>query len=429
MSDRQCLLVPGEVRNLQSALHKVEDLEDRSSIPEAADADEFLRACRPRVQSQREDQLSERLSAVAVVDAEDTVLAPGEEALVPAVWDRAVPQDDFVCETCVGTEYDIGVDAAPGICPGGTAKLMVSVQNALAEEVELTRGMPVARAVETVAELSGMSLETLKEGEALARKAVKRGDFTLDSVLNVLRLTPIPLSDTRSNVAPVGQTSIRSMLLGLYIHGNGAQYGVTGVARDLWWTVRLLSGTFRRQFPQFPFTSIQINKGFACRPHVDKRNSGPSALISLGEHTGGDLWVHEEDGGVLLSIRPDEGHASGRYRIGVPYPGQVFRPSEGWVVFDGRQLHCTLPFEGERYSLVFFCGPHLDKVPFSVKHEMFESGFDFDWDEGSVRLAAGACEKASGVRVPSCEGAEAVVKRYGDGGCTGFPTPPESVRE
>ena len=179
------------------------------------------------------------------------------------------------------------------------------------------------------------------------------------------------------------------------MHGNGAQYGVTGVTRDLYWTVRLMSGTFRRQFPQFPFTSIQINEGFACRPHVDKRN-----LISLGNHTGGELWVHEADGGVLLSIRPEEGHASGQYRTGTPYPGQVFRPSAGWVVFDGRQLHCTLPFEGERYSLVFFCGPHLDKVPFSVKHEMFEAGFDFDWDEGSVSLAAEACGKAAGVRVP-----------------------------
>ena len=82
-----------------------------------------------RAAVQKEEALAERLSAIAVVDAEGTLLRPGEEALVPAVWDRAVPSEDFVCESCSGTEYDVGLDAAPGMCPGGARQIMMSVRN------------------------------------------------------------------------------------------------------------------------------------------------------------------------------------------------------------------------------------------------------------------------------------------------------------
>ena len=55
-----------------------------------------------------------------------------------------------------------------------------------------------------------------------------------------------------------------------------------------------------------------------------------------------------------MTIRPEEGNASREYVVRVPHQGTLFDPSQTWVVFDGRKLHCVLPFEGERYSLVFF---------------------------------------------------------------------------
>ena len=59
-------------------------------------------------------------------------------------------------------------------------------------------------------------------------------------------------------------------------------------------------------------------------------------------------------------------------------------------MFDGRKLHRTRPFEGERYSLVFFCGPNVSKAPSLVRTELHEAGFDFDWDEGAVALVGGS---------------------------------------
>ena len=68
-----------------------------------------------RVSALREEILAGRLSAVAVADCAMSLLQPGEEALIPAVWDRAVPDEDFVCETTRRTELDVGLDAAPGV--------------------------------------------------------------------------------------------------------------------------------------------------------------------------------------------------------------------------------------------------------------------------------------------------------------------------
>ena len=89
---------------------------------------------------------------------------------------------------------------------------------------------------------------------------------------------------------------------------------------------RLLCRFAAERFPNFRFSSIQVNSG-ASALHVDRGNRGPSLIMSLGEHVGGDLWQ---------------------------YPGTQLRVKDRLVPCEGRLPHITLPFEGERYSLVYF---------------------------------------------------------------------------
>ena len=49
----------------------------------------------------------------------------------------------------------------------------------------MVRGMPLARAVDTIAELRGPGLLALSEAEALAKRAVKTGEYNLTAVLEV----------------------------------------------------------------------------------------------------------------------------------------------------------------------------------------------------------------------------------------------------
>ena len=70
--------------------------------------------------------------------------------------------------------------------------------------------------------------------------------------------------------------------------------------------------------------------------HQDKNNAGPSLLCSLGDHTGGQLWQ---------------------------WPGGVLDIHNKIVECNGLVPHATLPFDGESYSIVWYCVRDLRPAP------------------------------------------------------------------
>jgi len=84
-------------------------------------------------------------------------------------------------------------------------------------------------------------------------------------------------------------------------------------------------------FPDFFYTQIMINKNFPCPPHKDSSNVGDSYLISFGDYSGGRTIVHYEEGKEYLNSR--------------------LTP----ITFNGsKYTHEVEPFEGKRYSLVYY---------------------------------------------------------------------------
>ena len=72
---------------------------------------------------------------------------------------------------------------------------------------------------------------------------------------------------------------------------------------------------------------IQVNHNYRCNAHKDKNNQGTSVIVAFGDFTGGELRVEND----VIDIN------------GKPYE------------FDGSVCeHETLPFEGDRYSVVYF---------------------------------------------------------------------------
>jgi len=82
--------------------------------------------------------------------------------------------------------------------------------------------------------------------------------------------------------------------------------------------------------PNFKFTNIIINKNFKCKEHRDKYNSEYSYIIGLGNYTEGELVVNE-----------------------IPYDIK-----DKWLKFDGNDLHYVKPFNGNRYTIVYFTNNH-----------------------------------------------------------------------
>ena len=81
---------------------------------------------------------------VAVADCHACLLPPGQEALIPAAWDRPMAAGPRYCVGTSGTTLASALEALPGVCDGKEKILMLSVQNVGTETVTVDRGFPLA---------------------------------------------------------------------------------------------------------------------------------------------------------------------------------------------------------------------------------------------------------------------------------------------
>jgi hypothetical protein len=88
---------------------------------------------------------------------------------------------------------------------------------------------------------------------------------------------------------------------------------------------------FADKYVDLTYNAITVNQNYQAGKHKDKHNVGDSFLVSFGEFTGGDLLLHETD-------------ISGNYDI-------CHKPI---VANFSKILHSVAPFQGNRYSLVFY---------------------------------------------------------------------------
>ena len=122
-------------------------------------------------------------------------------------------------------------------------------------------------------------------------------------------------------------------------------------SRQCWLRPKLLFHLleFAKQYVDISYNAITVNQNYAASPHYDKNNKGNSFLVAFGSYTGGELKIHEGDlsGNHDINCKPIKADFS-------------------------KILHSVTPFEGERFSLVFynFWTPKLPTLPpYSVRQE------------------------------------------------------------
>jgi len=159
-------------------------------------------------------------------------------------------------------------------------------------------------------------------------------------VLTVLRLFPVTPTNSRKNILHNREDFVQSVTLGM--SGPGVMT-VTNATWNCPTVLMLLNAWFMKSAwaGKFVWTSIQVNKFFACARHRDGANAGPSMLHALGDFDGGNLWVWPGDKGSgsvdSLSVRD-----------------AVELDTRSWQWIDGRKAHETQSFSGERISVVFY---------------------------------------------------------------------------
>lgn len=116
--------------------------------------------------------------------------------------------------------------------------------------------------------------------------------------------------------------------------------------------VKHLVTLMRRHDPTFRFSGIYINRNFCRVLHTDSGNLGDTYMLTLGDFVGGQLWI---------------------------YPDRAEDTRNQWVRFDGRVPHCTYPFKGERYSVIFFASRFVNSTSAEVKRTLAQYGFDTEF--------------------------------------------------
>jgi len=154
-------------------------------------------------------------------------------------------------------------------------------------------------------------------------------------VLKELESIKFPKCTSRKNIS---STSMEAFALGEVNYRGQAflDYKTRGPSRcnsKFPVLYELIQKLIHLYHPTFAYTTIQVNKNVCSSPHVDKNNVGPSYIIGLGDYTGGDLCIE----------------------------GKKCNIKNRWKLFDGTKGHWVEPFDGTRFSLVFFT--HTFKPP------------------------------------------------------------------
>ena len=111
--------------------------------------------------------------------------------------------------------------------------------------------------------------------------------------------------------------------------------GLTKITREIAEIAQTLNNCLRSHVPSFRWTTIVINWNTRSRKHVDGKNDGSSFILSLGNHTGGGLRLYES------TDYPDK-------------PTKILTIHGRFTEFNGRIPHDNAPYEGERFSIIFF---------------------------------------------------------------------------
>ena len=103
--------------------------------------------------------------------------------------------------------------------------------------------------------------------------------------------------------------------------------------------VPIFNAIAEKYFPDHKWTCIQINKNYPIKPHKDHGNKGESIIVGFGAYSGGELVVEDKEEPSVYDIK------------------------NTFLKFNGSEYtHYVRPFEGERWSLVFYSPLEADEI-------------------------------------------------------------------
>lgn len=248
--------------------------------------------------------------------------------------------------------------------------------------------------------LSRYRWKTSSKSDVKASRLDSNERISAKEVLEALRRIPNKhwKNNGRANVRPDGVEYIDSITLGLVSSASTLGRPLPSKATHSYKNLTRMLLRFFKQCIEEPntfrygchgivCTSIQLNRNYAAREHVDGNNVGPSWIIGLGDWTaGGQLFVEDPEGRERHVLTCD---IPGRYREGDTCYGTSLDVHNRWARFDGRRMHFVRPFfGGDRFSLVFFATTRHAGVPAAAKSFLSVLGFPLPEKQAHAELVS-----------------------------------------
>jgi len=221
----------------------------------------------------------------------------------------------------------------------------------------------------------------LVANEMARRKLASKKKIVDKDVTDVLSVWGFPENDSRINVLPEGVKTVHSDTIGVLKMRDGT-YRICDPTTRYENVTKLICQWFvmnlGKDIPEdFGFTGININHNYAGRRHRDNGNEGPSAIKALGAFTGG-----------RLNYFPKDFKTQGRVAVDAldPKESVALDLSRKMTFFCGNNAHGVQPFQGDRFSLVFFTTSKFWKIKDKEMDTLKSVGFQVPTEKSMEKV-------------------------------------------
>ena len=184
--------------------------------------------------------------------------------------------------------------------------------------------------------------------EAMAGISLSCGCVTWRQLECIMKLLPADKKQRwQQNTGQHEDDAPKTFMTGAW--ARGPHGGLTRHLRDFPVTSCLLASIVRAIDPSFCFSSCTLSRNTCASPHKDSHNapSSMNMVVPCSLYEGGGLWIQHEQGTTKLDQAGPPGFVMDTYS-----PLQ-FKP---------RDLHATIPWRGNRLTLIAFHVRNVNKM-------------------------------------------------------------------
>ena len=171
--------------------------------------------------------------------------------------------------------------------------------------------------------------------------------------------------------------------LGAFGFDDGRRCGVFQRTEQFSDIARFLNAFLRLQFPSASWTSVCVSHNVRTLfTHRRRQRSGKLQSLHLAwQLFRGEIWITPALNSSAVLVPPPKGSESETHKVGSSALGEHVDTFESGVSFPCSSLHCTAPWQGDRWVLTAYTCKGADSLSTEVRTHLRSLGFPLPGDK------------------------------------------------